>query len=240
MSSSERATFAPTLPPPATMTYIRRPPRPAGARLAGAHRVDERRDRRLRRADGAQAELGVELCARPDRARERRRSRCRSAAAGSGRSTMFVLSPSVATTAASALSIPARSSTSVSIPCPTTKPPLQRAEPRQRLLVLVDGGHVPAVARRAASRRPSRPGRTRSRPPSDGRSVAPSPRRRPRGTRPRAPRTAHGGGRGRRSARRTATAVASAATSRARSGRRRGRGPRRRSRGRSSGRRSSA
>src|SRR5947209_4407094 len=39
--------------------------------------------------------------------------------------TMFVLSPSVATTIASASSIPASCSTSASIPCPTMKPPDQ-------------------------------------------------------------------------------------------------------------------
>src|SRR5947209_6797410 len=39
--------------------------------------------------------------------------------------TMFVLSPFVATTAASASSIPASRSTSTSMPCPTTKPPDQ-------------------------------------------------------------------------------------------------------------------
>ena len=59
------------------------------------------------------------------------------------------MSPSVATTAASASAIPARSSTSMSIPCPTTKPPRQRAEPRERVLVLVDARSRPS--RRAAS-----------------------------------------------------------------------------------------
>src|SRR5262245_49362478 len=43
---------------------------------------------------------------------------------------MFVLSPSVETTAASASSIPARRSTSVSMPCPTTKPPRQSVPSR--------------------------------------------------------------------------------------------------------------
>ena len=60
--------------------------------------------------------------------------------------TMFVLSPSVATTTASASSIPASRRRSASIPWPTTKragPVL--AEPRERVLVLVDDRHVPAL-----------------------------------------------------------------------------------------------
>ena len=61
--SSVRATFEPTLPPPATRTNIRRPPRPRGV-LARAHGLGEHLDRRLRRADRAQAVRRVELGAR--------------------------------------------------------------------------------------------------------------------------------------------------------------------------------
>src|SRR5580765_9113568 len=60
--------------------------------------------------------------------------------------TMFVLSPSVATTTASASSIPARRRTSMSIPWPSTKPPAQSSEAAESLLLLVHGGHVPPLA----------------------------------------------------------------------------------------------
>src|SRR4026207_666400 len=82
----------------------------------------------------------------------------------------FVLSPFVETTAASAWSLPARSSTEASMPCPTTNPPFQTgprrasahslsptagtappdpslpagAEAGERVLPLVDGGDLPA------------------------------------------------------------------------------------------------
>src|SRR5439155_12105146 len=45
--------------------------------------------------------------------------------------TMFVLSPSVEATTASASSMPARRRTSVSMPCPTTKPPVQSSPRRE-------------------------------------------------------------------------------------------------------------
>ena len=63
ISSSEAATFDPTLPPPATTMYIRPAPCAgrAGARLGCTHGVDEERDRRLGGAHRAQAEPREEL-----------------------------------------------------------------------------------------------------------------------------------------------------------------------------------
>ena len=61
---------------------------------------------------------------------------------------MFVLSPAVATTRRRPARSRPRAGASDSIPCPTTKPPFQPSpEARERLLVLVDGGDVPAVLR---------------------------------------------------------------------------------------------
>ena len=57
--SSERVRFAPTLPPPAIRTYIRRV-----ASSASRTALDERLDRGRRRADDAQAARRVELRAR--------------------------------------------------------------------------------------------------------------------------------------------------------------------------------
>ena len=79
---------------------------------------------------------------------------------------------------------------------------------------------VPALRRRAPSQPPSRRGHNRS--PLLSRPRQPTPRTLPRGTRPREPRRGRGGGRSRPWARRTATAGASAGTSRGRSGRRPG------------------
>ena len=62
--------------------------------------------------------------------------------------TTFVLSPYVATTAASASATPASSSTVVSMPWPRTKPTAPaRPETREGILRLVHDGHVPTVGR---------------------------------------------------------------------------------------------
>ena len=142
---------------------------------------------------------------------------------------MFVLSPDVATTAASALSIPARTRTSVVHPVADDEPALP---------VLPSRASASSFSSTAVTSQPSADELLRDRradaATSDhdclhARSVAHAgavmrcPRRRPRGTRRRAPRRGRCGGRGRRSARRSATGGASAATSRARSGRHRGR-----------------
>ena len=91
-----------------------------------------------------------------------------------GAITMFVLSPSVVTTTASASSIPA-SRSSVQIHAVADEEPAGPvvAESPERVLVLVDDGHVPARGVAAGARRTSRRGRSRSRSPSRRRSVAP-------------------------------------------------------------------
>src|SRR3989442_4564813 len=67
MSTSERATFFPTFPPPAMIAYTRFSPclcragRLERAHVARAHRVRQHGDRSLRRADGAQAAPRVEV-----------------------------------------------------------------------------------------------------------------------------------------------------------------------------------
>src|SRR3990172_11679381 len=65
MPRSERVTFAPTLPPPATITYIGPDLRGTGglqrANIARAHRVGDDGDRRLRWTDRAEAALRVEV-----------------------------------------------------------------------------------------------------------------------------------------------------------------------------------
>src|SRR6185369_11202656 len=72
--------------------------------------------------------------------------------------TMFELSPSVETTAASAAAAPARSSTSSSIPWPTTNPP--RHSPRRASAVSSSSTHVmsqPSPASSFATDDPTRP-----------------------------------------------------------------------------------
>ena len=140
--SSERVRFAPTLPPPAIRTYIRRPPlRP------GADGADERLDRRRGRADDAQAARRVELRRAPGRARGRSTVGTSNCFCAAWAITMFVLSPSVVTTTASASSIPPRGAAVRSIPWPTRKPPVQLlAESPEGVLVLVEHRHVPARA----------------------------------------------------------------------------------------------
>src|SRR5262245_33427395 len=66
MSTSERATFFPPFPPPTMIMYSllllsRRARRLEGTHVARADRLGQHRDRRLRRAYGAQAPLGVEV-----------------------------------------------------------------------------------------------------------------------------------------------------------------------------------
>ena len=139
---------------------------------------------------------------------------------------MFVLSPSVATTAASASCDrrPARARRVHAVADDEAAPPVAEpasasssssthvtSQPSRREL-LRDRGADPAAADHD---------RLHGRSVAERRRVMRAPRRRPRGRRRRAPRTARCGARGRRSARRSATAAASAATSRARSGRRR-------------------
>ena len=138
-----------------------------GPDLARPGCVDQHRDRVRGRADDAHAERRVELgagrvedadddaadaeallerpgrrrcscCRRSSRRRRRRPPRC-----------------------------PPRGARSTSMPWPTTKPPLPvLAEADERLLLLVDGHDVPAVAVAALSRPRSRRGRSRSRSPS--------------------------------------------------------------------------
>ena len=191
-------------------------------------------DRRLRRADDAHAAIGVELRARRVEHADDDACRSRSASGSTWPITMFVLSPFVATTAASASATPARSSTVTSMPCPTTNPPRQPAPSRASASSSSSTTVTsqPSAASPFATAEPTRP-----HPITTAFTAAqPTPRTSRRGTRRRAPRTVRCGGRSRRSARRTATAAATAATSRARSGRRRAARPRRRSRGRSSAR----
>ena len=97
--------------------------------LAGADGLDEDVDRGRGRADRAQAALGVELRAgRVEHADDDAATPKRFWATWA--TTRFVLSPSVATTTASASSIPASRSTSSSMPWPTMKPPLQSSPSR--------------------------------------------------------------------------------------------------------------
>src|SRR5262245_48593743 len=72
--------------------------------------------------------------------------------------TTFELSPSVETTAASAVAIPACSSTSRSMPCPATKPP--RQSPRRASALSSSSTHVtsqPSAASFVATDEPVRP-----------------------------------------------------------------------------------
>ena len=124
--SSDRVRFAPTLPPPAIRTYIRRATSPARTALTSVSIA------RRGRADDVQAALGVELGAAPDRARGRSRSAPRTASTAAWAITRFVLSPSVVTTTASASSMPASRSSVRSMPCPTRKPPVQCSPSRAR------------------------------------------------------------------------------------------------------------
>src|SRR6476620_251359 len=72
--------------------------------------------------------------------------------------TTLELSPSVDTTAASAAATPARSSTSRSIPCPTTNPP--RQSPRRVSAISSSSTHMtsqPSPASCVATEEPPRP-----------------------------------------------------------------------------------
>ena len=110
-----------------------------------------------------QAARRVELARAPGRARGRRRVGTSNCFCATWPITRFVLSPSVVTTTASASSMPA-SRSSVEVHAVADEEPAGPvvAEPPERVLVLVDDGHVPARAAQLAARRPSRPGRSRS------------------------------------------------------------------------------
>ena len=221
ISTSERATFAPTLPPPA-MIDVHQPRHLLGtARLARAHGVGERRDRRLRRADGAQPELRVELGAR------------RIEHADDDAVDAVALLRHLADDEVRVVAV-GRDDGRIGLggarlledllvhPVADDEAALPGAEARERLLVLVDARHVPALLGELLRDRRADPPATDDHACHDGRQRS-RPRTRPRGTRRRAPRTVHCGARSRPSARRTATGAASAARSRARSGRRRAR-----------------
>ena len=223
--------FAPTLPPPATIAYIRLP---SATRVGSQERTTS-------------VSVAIAVCVgqtvrRPRSAVERRAARVedphddarRLVAALDDLADHDVRVVAVGRDDGGVgLGDPAFSSTTRSIPWPTTKPP--RHSPSRASAPSSSSTHVtsqPSAARFSATDDPIRPHpMTTAFIPDRERH---SPRTRRRGTRRRAPRSARAEARGRPSARRSATAAASAATSRARSGRPGGAPPRRRSRARSS------
>ena len=129
MRISERATFAPTLPPPATRTYISRTSRRGTSQVRtvsvstsiavwSGTRCACRGRHRTRRA--------------PDRAARTTTQPMSKRFCATWPITMFVLSPSVDATTASASSIPASRSRPVSMPWPTTNAPRQDSPRRER------------------------------------------------------------------------------------------------------------
>src|SRR5581483_4218854 len=251
MSSSERVTFLPTLPPPAMITYTASPRgrhgRLEGAGVAGAHGVGEDGDRRLGGTDRAQAALAVEVGAqRVEHAHDHAVDAeallqhladddVRVVAVGGDDRRVRLLDAGLAEHVA------------VHAVADDEAPAPALAEPVERLLVLVHARHLPPLGRElyrdrgadaaAADHHALHALSVDDRTPV--RSARRRPRTRPRGRRRRAPGRGRAGARGRRWERRNATAGASAARSRARSGRRAASAPRRRSRARSSARRSS-
>ena len=229
MSIRLRARFAPTLPPPRRSTYIRLASTSVTAGISHARDcLDERRRspsrsgrpcggrawRRTPRAAGSSTRTTTQPMSK------RFWATCAT--------TRFVLSPSVATTTASASLDPCLAKhLRRPSPWPTTKPPFQPSPSRASAssfsstavtsqpsaVELLGDGRADA----AATDHDCLHGQERSGP--SGPSCRP-PRARPAGRRRRAPRTARCGARSRPSARRTATAGASAAPSRGRSGRR--------------------
>ena len=121
--SSERARFAPTLPPPATSAYIRRQP---ARRSCMRGPVRQRADRRLGRADDLQPALGVELGARRVEDADDDAARRRSASSRPGRSRCSCCRRSSRRRPRRRRRRRPARACSVSIPWPTTKPPASR------------------------------------------------------------------------------------------------------------------
>src|SRR5581483_9105871 len=251
MSSSERLTFFPTLPPPAMITYIASGPSRhgglEGTGVAGAHRVGEDGDGGLGRADRAQAALAVEVGAqRVEHAyddavdaeallQHLADDDVRVVTVRGDHGGVCLLHPGLAEHVA----VHAVADDEASAPA--------LAEPVERLLVLVHARHLPPLGgelhRDRGADAPAADHHALHAARVDDRRGVTSPARRPRtrppGTPRPAPGTARAGARDRRSGRRNAIGGASGARSRARSGPPAASAPRPRSHARSSAQRSS-
>ena len=141
-----------------TPTFLRRRRR-TSSRRPRTHALAQLGDRGARGRDDVEP-LTCRSPPGPGRGCARRPGNLRSALATCA-ITMFVLSPSVDATNASASSIPARSRTAMSIPCPRWNSPRPVRPQVQRLLVLVDDDDLPALVAQPSRLRPSRLSRHR-------------------------------------------------------------------------------
>ena len=145
--SSVRAKLAPTLPPPAMRMYSQRFGWLAAGRTSQARtESSEHVDRDRGRADDAQARAGGRTRRGPGRGCARRRSWSSKRCWATWPITRFVLSPFVATTTASASSMPA-SRRSVDVHAVTEHEAAgpMVAKPAERLFLLVDRRSHPTL-----------------------------------------------------------------------------------------------